>query len=421
MRAPRILACAALCASAWVALSVARAEERASSEPESAEDAVPWPTVDPSDGASPSGVTEAAAGEVEGSGSAQALPPRKTLWDFVKILPIFLYTPETSFGFGAGMLFQFDLPGAAGGKRPSSISLGAVYTLHSQILGQITPELRFHNDDYVLKLDLVGARYPNRFYGIGNEPSNDVYDNYVDCYFRGEADLRMRPFGVGRRLRPLFVGVHATGAWNDMHSARPNEPKMKSVFASVHDRGEQAVVATGLGPTLAWDSRDSINWPNRGTFAEGKFTLFEPAFGGDIRYRRLAIDLRQYVPTWLGQVLALRVVAQAVWGEVPFQRLPQLGGASLFRGWYGGQLRERMLMAAEAEYRVPISPRWAVVAFGSVGRVAHDVKRFDMRELHGAGGGGLRFSVDKRDRVNVRLDLAYGDGFYPYLQFREAF
>jgi hypothetical protein len=30
-------------------------------------------------------------------------------------------------------------------------------------------------------------------------------------------------------------------------------------------------------------------------------------------------------------------------------------------------------------------------------------------------------SVDRRDRVNVRLDLAYGDSFYPYLQFREAF
>jgi hypothetical protein len=44
-----------------------------------------------------------------------------------------------------------------------------------------------------------------------------------------------------------------------------------------------------------------------------------------------------------------------------------------------------------------------------------------MKEIKAAGGAGLRFSVDKRDRTNIRLDLAYGDSFYPYVQFREAF
>jgi hypothetical protein len=29
--------------------------------------------------------------------------------------------------------------------------------------------------------------------------------------------------------------------------------------------------------------------------------------------------------------------------------------------------------------------------------------------------------VDRHERVNIRLDLAYGNSFTPYLQFREAF
>jgi hypothetical protein len=346
-------------------------------------------------------------------GGDPTFPPRRTIWDYMKPMPILFYTPETSLGLGAGLLVQFDLPGAAGGKRPSSISFGNVYTLNNQIAGQITPELRFHNDDYVLRLDIVGARYPTRFYGITNDPGSH-YDSYTDCYFRGEIDFRLRPYDEGHVMRPLFVGINQQTAWNDMRGGG-------TLLAKMHDRGELPLTAVGVGPTLAWDSRDSINWPTRGSFHEAKFTIFDPVFGGDIRYQRLAIDLRQYVTTWLDQVFAFRIVAQAVWGDVPFQRLPQLGGASLFRGWYGGQLRERLLMAVEAEYRVPITKRWAAVAFGSLGRVAADIKNFDMRELHGAGGGGIRFSVDKRDRVNIRFDMAYGDHFYQYVQFREAF
>ncbi|MFT3924915.1 MAG: BamA/TamA family outer membrane protein [Myxococcales bacterium] len=347
--------------------------------------------------------------------TAGILPPRKRVWDYFKVLPIVYYSNETSLGLGAGTLLQFDLPGAAGGRRPSTIAMGAVYTLNKQIMGQITPDLRFGNDDYVLRADLAGARYPSRFFGIGNDNKRDDYSPFTDRYFRGDIDFKLRPFNEGHGMRSLFVGVNYAGLWSSMRDG--NGDKLKEV----HDRGEREFVASGLGPTLTWDSRDSLSWPNKGSFAEAKSTFFDPILGSDIRYRRLALDLRHYQRLWLDHVLALRFVSQSVWGEVPFQRLPQLGGPSLFRGWYGGQLRDRLLIAVEAEYRLPITKRWAAVAFGSVGRVASSVKHFDMRDLHVAGGGGIRFSVDKRDRVNIRLDLAYGDEFYPCLQFREAF
>jgi hypothetical protein len=346
---------------------------------------------------------------------AESERERRRLWDIVKILPIVFYTPETSLGLGAGLLFQFDLPGAKAARRPSSITLGGVYTLEEQVLAQLGPELRFGHDDYVLKLDLTGARFPNRFYGTGNIIDSDVYDTYTDCYMRAEVDGRMRPFAEGSALRPLFLGLHAGGAWSSVRHVEGE------VLEGMNDPGENEVMVAGLGPSVSWDSRDSISWPTRGAFVDAKFTLFEEAFGGDVRYRRLALDLRRYQPTFWNHILALRLVSQSVWGEVPFQRLPQLGGASLFRGWYGGQLRDRMLLAAEAEYRVPLGKRLAVVAFGSVGRVASRIRNFDVRQLHAAGGGGVRLSVDKRDRLNIRLDLAYGDSFSPYLQFREAF
>ncbi|MET0284366.1 MAG: BamA/TamA family outer membrane protein [Polyangiales bacterium] len=347
--------------------------------------------------------------------------PPKRLWDIVKVLPILFYTPETSAGFGAGTLFQFRMPGAKGERRPSNISLGGVYTLEKQVMGQFTPELRFGDDDYVLKLDLLGARYPNRFYGIGNDPQDDLYDKYTDCYLRGEVDFRTRPFSRDGFFGSLYLGGHYSSAWSDIQKVRPGDSEDPSMFAMINDPGEKPVFASGFGPTIAWDSRDGINWPRSGSLIELRATAYEPFMGSDVSYRRLLLDARRYQPLWLDHILALRFVSQTVWGDVPFQRLPQLGGAGLFRGWFTGQLRGKLLIAVEAEYRVPIGKRFAAVAFGSMGRVADERRSMSLKDFRVAGGGGLRVSVDRRDRVNVRLDLAYGDSFYPYLQFREAF
>jgi hypothetical protein len=358
---------------------------------------------------------------VPGTPAFEKHPEKKRLWDIVKVLPILFYTPETSVGFGAGSLFQFRMPGASEKGRSSSVALGAVYTLEKQTVAQLTPELRFGDDDYVLRLDLLGAKFPSRFYGIGNEPEQQRYDTFTDCYMRGELDARVRPFRREQVLGSLYLGVHFSAAWSDIHDVRPSEPNQPRMFDAVNDPGERPLFASGLGPSIAWDSRDGLNWPTQGSFIELKATEYAPAFGSEVHYRRLLIDARRYQPLWFSHILALRVVAQSVWGDVPFQRLPQLGGAAMFRGWYTGQLRGPRLIAIEAEYRVPLGQRWAVVAFGSAGRVGEHVRGLSPRGIHLAGGGGVRFSVDKRDRINIRLDLAYGDSLRPYLQFREAF
>lgn len=360
----------------------------------------------------------ASSGARERSSALRALA---RVWSVAKVLPILFYTPETSVGFGAGMLFQFRLPGAPPGRRLSNVTLGAVYTLENQTLAQLTPELRFGDERYLLRLDALAAKFPNRFYGIGNEPDFDDYDTFTDTYVRAELDLRMRPFSRTHVLADLFIGAHYSLGWSTIADVAPSEPGRVSMFARMDDPGEHPLLASGVGPSVAWDSRDSLNWPAQGSFVELKATTYQPALGSDVRYHRLLVDARRFQPLWGQHVLALRLVAQGVWGDVPFQRQPQLGGAAMFRGWYTGQLRGPRLIAIEAEYRIPIGERWAVVAFGSAGRVGEHVSALSLKGTHLAGGGGLRLSVDKRDRVNIRFDLAYGDSLRPYLQFREAF
>jgi outer membrane translocation and assembly module TamA len=92
------------------------------------------------------------------------------------------------------------------------------------------------------------------------------------------------------------------------------------------------------------------------------------------------------------------------------------------RGHYQGRYRDRQMVAAQAEYRVPVWWRLGVVGFAGVGQVARDVDDFHFGALHVSAGGGLRFLVSRSKRVNARGDVAWGeDDFGVYVALGEAF
>ena len=93
----------------------------------------------------------------------------------------------------------------------------------------------------------------------------------------------------------------------------------------------------------------------------------------------------------------MRLVTFGGTGDLPFQLYPALGGAYLFRGWFLGRLRDRVLLAGEAEYRVPLSTRWALVAFGALGRVLR------------RSGCGLKTSARVADTPSACLQLKVAD------------
>jgi hypothetical protein len=192
-------------------------------------------------------------------------------------------------------------------------------------------------------------------------------------------------------------------------------------LARTRPPGVGRVTWSGVGPVLLWDSRQGLFWPTAGSLLRIDATFFRPAFGADFSAELVRMDLRHYQSVWWSHVLALRLITYGATGELPFQLYPALGGALLFRGWFLGRLRDRVLLASEAEYRIPLTLRWALVGFGSVGRVAERVSALSPLGLKLAGGAGVRFAVRPESRANFRLDLAYGDELYVYFQFREAF
>ena len=51
--------------------------------------------------------------------------------------------------------------------------------------------------------------------------------------------------------------------------------------------------------------------------------------------------------------------------------------------------------------------RFGAAVFGGVGEVAPDGSSFNTNDLLPSGGCGLRFSLSKQRKINLRLDAAY--------------
>jgi outer membrane translocation and assembly module TamA len=95
--------------------------------------------------------------------------------------------------------------------------------------------------------------------------------------------------------------------------------------------------------------------------------------------------------------------------------LPRLGGDVLLRGYNGSRFRDKILAAAQVEYRAPLIWRIGIVGFAGLGQVADRFEHLGRRGLKPSLGFGLRFNLDPPDGLNLRLDFGFGrksDGNY---------
>lgn len=330
-------------------------------------------------------------------------------WRHSTPVPIVFYTPENQFGAGAGVMTTWQMPGAYA-DRPSNTTFYGVYTTRRQTVFGASYELRFRDDRFALTQELRFIDWPDRYYGIGNDTKSKDREDFTDHYWQLETE------GLARAHSHLYLGLRHQFRLSQTQDIDPD-----SKLGTDRPRGVGKVLWSGVGPVLLWDSRQGLFWPTSGSLLRADVTFFRNALGAEFSSELARLDLRHYVPLWWSHVLALRLVTFGATGSLPFQLYPALGGASLFRGWFLGRLRDRVLLASEVEYRAPLTRRWSVVGFGSVGRVAPRVSDLTFDGLRATGGAGVRFAVRPESRANFRLDVAYGDELYVYFQFREAF
>ena len=329
------------------------------------------------------------------------------------IMPIVYYSPETRWAGGIGGIWTFRPKGTAPRSRPSALSFVAYYTQNKQYMIAAKPEIYLANEAYFIAGNLEISRYPGRFYGIGSETPDSNREDFTPYQVSLEAS-------VWRKVVPR-PGLYAGIVYNfDHYRFTAFDPAGRLASGGVPGSG--GGTASGLGVQFRWDDRDNVFTPRRGRQFSFSASLYHSLFGSDYHYTKIQLDLRQFFPLFKSHALAVQGIVRTTAGTVPFVALPKIGSDSVMRGYYNGRYRDKTMAAVQAEYRFPVWWRFGLVAFGGFGDVASDLSHLAPGRFKFSGGGGIRFKVDPKEGVVIRLDVGFGKSVSGmYLTAGEAF
>lgn len=321
-------------------------------------------------------------------------------------MPIAFYQEETSVGFGVSGGYYFN---SSSLSKISSISGSIIYTLKNQAKINVNPRLFTNGKKCYLGGNFNIKYYPDRYYGIGTtQPQCDI--PYISKSF----DLKFQPayyvipeFSVGFNL--AFQGERVE--YEEQYKQQVAEAQQK--FGSI---GWNPYFMWGLGAYFAYDTRDNSFYPQKfSNFVKLSALCYVKALGSSYDVTSLTLDVRQYIPTWVGQVFAWQIYADMRIGrEVPFRMLPTLGGSDNIRGFRERKFTDNFMWEAQVEYRIPIWWRLKAAVFCSVGDV-YNIYDLKYDKLKVGYGLGLRCRLNEA-RVNLRFDVAFNNyGEYKFM------
>jgi outer membrane protein assembly factor BamA len=325
--------------------------------------------------------------------------------------PILFYTPETKIAAGGLVNYYFRESKSKITSRPSSIMPSVIYTQNKQILAELSTYLYWKDEKYYVESYAAYIKFPDKFYGIGNNTSEDDEEDYTPRFVRFKINFQ-------KRIRPgLYLGMKY-----ELERSKLTEVEEDGLLAKGDILGSDGGIASGGGLLASWDTRNSVYCPSRGGFHQLSATFFKSALGSDFDFNRYTFDFRQYLPLFSSHVLAFQCYLNTITGDPPFQMLSLLGGARMMRGYYEGRYRDKNMIVFQADYRMPVWKRFGMVGFAGLGDVADKVSDFLLSDFKYSFGCGIRYQLSPEEKINLRLDFGFGEGSSGiYITLKEAF
>jgi outer membrane protein assembly factor BamA len=325
-------------------------------------------------------------------------------------VPVIFYTPETRFGFGASAFSLFNFRRDSANAPRSSVSLGFAYTQNKQVLSYLPYNLFINNRAWQVYGEFAYNRYIYNFYGTGNNIPPDYLEKY------GVEFPRVRFTCLKRISRWFYAGPRLVYDWFTLYDLAEG-----GLLQTGSVKGSEGGTVAGPAAVFLADSRDHVYYPTKGTWAELVLFCNNRRTGSSFEYTRIAFDASRYFSRG-DNVLALNFYTIYSDSPLPFFQMGQLGGMKKMRGFYEGRYRDNNLIVLQAEYRRKIWWWLGFTVFGSLGQVARTYDAFHNDYWRNTFGTGLRICPDKTQRVNLRVDLAVGNGkVLTYFTIGEAF
>lgn len=327
-------------------------------------------------------------------------------------LPLVARSIETDWSFGIAASATFHIKKGAVRTRTSNLQALALYTLRHQFIAAINGSIYFPGEQFVLNQQISYSYFPDLFWGIGKVAP----DSNKEAYSYKQFYVYLHPqYLVGKNM---FLGI-----LYEYQRLMDVQYPAGGLFDKENVAGRYGYHISGLGLSFTYDSRNNAFAPDKGMLMQFYFNHFDHIFASGYEYTNFVLDFRKFLRLYKNQVLALQAYGFFNIGTVPIRSLASIGGANSMRGYYEGRYRDKNKAVIQAEYRIPLFWRIGLAAFGDIGNVSENVGGLNFEHIKYSYGSGIRFALDKTERLNLRFDYGvtthFGHGFY--LQLGEAF
>ncbi len=263
------------------------------------------------------------------------------------------------------------------------------------------PKIYLNNGLYTITTNMKFKHWPSTFYGIGNE------------YIEGsEEQYTKREFDIDLVILRKITDIWQIAPVYEFSYFQIKEMEEDGLLMSSNIPGDEDNITSGFGLSLFYDTRDSDTYPQNGFFYNLKSVLFSDIIASDYNFIRSEIDLRHYISVFPSQTLAIQGYLSTVSDEVPFHKMAYLNDN--MRAITANKFADRHSIVFRIENRIfpwsnPLLERFGFVTFIETGEVARDLEDLSINKLKLSYGAGLRISFLMNDRLNVRLDIGFGE------------
>ena len=362
------------------------------------------------------------------------------------LVPIVGSNPATGFMMGLGGQSAFKLPSCS---SYSSISGSAQVTTKRQMILMFKNNMSMNSDRIKLVGDWRYLKFSQSTYGLGTSaPEGGLLDyQYGLAGVSTTTDSLAQPMNFNfARLHQtvyfhLYRGIYAGAGFNFQTYFNINEPKLNLgpsenlitshyLYNLFYGFDTEAYTYSAFKLSLVYDTRDNVMNPYRGMYVKAALRAAYVFLGNHPRNYTFQGEYRSYHGLSTrnpSHLLAFWVMGEfSKNGKLPYMVLPATAYDQIGRSGRGyTQGRGLILVYGEAEYRFPPTCNGLLggVVFANMTTSNNPMLEVDLLDVLRAGyGAGLRVKIDKRTRMNLAIDVAFGHrSFGFYLAVTEAF
>lgn len=347
--------------------------------------------------------------------NAKAVKLDSTLYPSKAIFtPVVSYAPETNLSLGLGMKGLFKMKGSGSETRTSNMPLTVQYTIENKYLFFSGFQIFWPKERYILAGNLRVQSFPSLFFGLGPDTPKTNEEEF------GYSQILFEPIFTKKLLLPhLFLGGGIR--YNKISSV---ESQPDGLLENTVQLGALGSTSAGFQFAMIYDNRDNLLNAKKGVYLQLTHGFYGKILGGTQKFELTRFDFRYYLqPNKTSKnVLAFQLQAQFSHNDVPLLELGRLGGDVTMRGYFEGRYTDRHLIATQVEWRQKLSRLLGLTAFTGIGGVAPSLGEFSFDNVRPAVGVGVRFLIDPKEDLNLRLDFGRGqEKLSYYFKIAEAF